>query len=188
MFGKKGFEKVGYGYGWVIIEDFFGEKLVGHTGGTSSSSGFLGFIPNRKFGIACACNSGNGGNLMAMVPILLSTFLLGKDPMKDLKFYEIEQKLSTLTGIYETYKGFLKVKVVKVGAFLYIEPEDGDFAYNQGLSIPLVPEKEDIENFKFYTLSGAGGRMSIDFIFDDKGKVDMLLERNRFRKVRELPK
>jgi len=183
-----GFGKEGYGYGWVIIEDFFGEKFLAHPGGTATSTAFLGLVPNRKLGIACASNSATGANLMAMVPILLSSFLLGADPMKDLKFFQVEQKLSMLTGVYETYKGFLKVKVVKVGPFLYIEPEDGLLAFNQGISIPLIPENEDIEDFKFYTLSGAGGRMSIDFVVEEGGKIDFLMERNRFRKVGELPK
>jgi CubicO group peptidase (beta-lactamase class C family) len=181
-----GFEKEGYGYGWVIIEDFFGEKFLAHPGGTQSSTAFLGILPSRKIGIACASNTGSGANLMAMVPILLSTFFVGKDPMNDLKFVQIEQKLAKLTGVYETYKGFLRVKVVKAGAFLYIEPEYGLLAYDQG--IPLIPDKEDVEDYKFYTLSGAGGRMSIEFIVNEKGNIDFLMERNRFRKVRELPK
>ncbi|MHA1488822.1 MAG: serine hydrolase [Promethearchaeota archaeon] len=181
------FGKEGYGYGWVIIEDLFGERFLGHPGGTSTSSAFLGVIPNRKFGIACACNSGTGGSLMMMIPILISTFLLGKDPKNDLKFYETEQKLSMLTGIYETYKGFLRVKVVKIGGFLFIEPEEGINTFNQGINIPLIPEKENIEDFKFYTLTGVGGRKSIDFIVNDKGHVDFIIERYRFRKVKELP-
>jgi len=181
-----GFEKEGYGYGWIILEDFFNEKLIFHPGGTNASTAFIGFIPSKKIGISCSCNSNAGSMLVASIPLLLFSFFLGKNPMKDLKFIEIEQKLSMLTGIYETYKGVISVMVVKRGPVLYIESTEGSFEFNGGLSIPLFPKSEYIEDFKFFTMSGAGGKMDIDFTVDKKGKVDLFIERNRFHKVRDL--
>jgi len=182
-----GFGKEGYGYGWIILEEFFGEKLVFHPGGTNASTAFLGFIPSKKIGISCACNFVAGSMLVASIPLFMFAALLGKNPIKDFKFIEIEQKLSMLTGVYETYKKVNQVKVVKRGPVLYIEPMEGPIEFNGGLSIPLFPKNEHVEDFKFFTMSGAGGRQSIDFSVEKKGKVDLFIERFRFHKIRDLP-
>ncbi len=178
-----GFEKEGYGYGWVIIEDFFGHKLVAHTGGTGVSSAFLGFIPDKKIGVASANNSGAADP--ASLPILILAFLLGKDPMKDLKMLEIEQQLASLTGVYETYKGINRISVVKKGPMLYLVGEDAPFSFNQGTSTPIIPES--IEDLKFYYLSGVGGKTSATFTKDSPNKISLYIDRNRFNKVRDLP-
>ena len=178
------FEKVGYGYGWIIIEDFFEHTTIFHVGGTNVSTSFIGFIPEKKFGIACACNSGGGYSLISAIPLLTMVFLLGKNPLKDIKFIEIEQKLTMLQGFYETYKGINKLSVIKRGAMLYIEPLEESAPFNNGMSAPLIPES--LDEFKFYFLSGLGGRTSVEFEVGSAGKIDLYIERNRFHKIKDL--
>ncbi len=178
------FEKVGYGYGWIIIEDFFEHTTIFHVGGTNVSTSFIGFIPEKKLGIACACNSGGGNSLISAIPLLTMVFLLGKNPLKDIKFIEIEQKLSLLQGFYETYKGINKLSVIKRGAVVYLEPEEGPTPFNNGMSAPLIPES--LDEFKFYFLSGLGGRTNVEFDVESAGKIDLYIERNRFHKIKDL--
>lgn len=178
-----GLGKEGYGYGWLTIEDFFGHKMIVHSGRTDVSSALLSLIPDRKIGIAAACNSGQSG-LIAPLAMLISTFLIGKDPLKDLKILEIEQSIAALTGIYETYKGINRLKVIKRGSMLYLVGDDEPFAFNQGMSIPLIPES--VENLKFYYFSGIGGKTFVTFVKDSPNKFSLYISNNHFHKVKEL--
>ena len=139
---------------------------------------------DKKLGITCACNSGAGSSLISAIPLLTITFLLGKNPLKDIKFIEIEQKLTMLQGVYETYKGINKISVIKRGSMLYLEPEEEPSPFNEGISAPLIPES--IDEFKFYFLSGVGGRTSVEFDVVSANKIDLYFGRDRFHKMRDL--
>lgn len=168
--------KMGYGYGWMIIDDFLGHKLMRHGGSTGVSSAQLMFIPDLRIGLTAAANVGQ-----SPVAVLLSAlvFLMGKDPEKEIPDFEIEEKLSMLAGEYETYKGINKVSVTKKGPLLYVESEMG----GAKTSYPLISETDRIENFKFYAISAPGKRMPVEFVLDSSGKIDLYIERNRFHKI-----
>jgi CubicO group peptidase (beta-lactamase class C family) len=141
--------RMGYGYGWMVAEDFLGHKLVSHGGSTGVSSAGLMFVPDLKVGIAAACNVGNGPT-----PIYLGalTFLMGRDPEKEIPDFEINKKLGMLTGKYAIYKGIRKASVVKKGAMLFVEIKYG----SDEISYPLIPETDKIDDFRFYAIVGPG--------------------------------
>jgi CubicO group peptidase (beta-lactamase class C family) len=173
--GSRG--KEGYGYGWAVLEDFLGHKSVSHSGSTAVSSAYLAFIPDLKIGIAAAANAGS-----TPVPLLRGAlaFLMGKDPEKEMPFFEREKKLGMLVGTYETYKGVNKASVVKKGGLLYLEIKE---KYMES-SDPLIPETEKIEEFKFYMVTETGDKMPVEFEVDSAGKIDLYVERNRYHKIR----
>ena len=175
--GLLGKEK--YGYGWEIVENFLGHKLVSHGGNVGVSSANLGFVPDQKIGVAIACNT----DVILGVPITLAALalLMGKDPEKEIPFFEIEKKLSMLAGAYESYKGITKISVVKKGGLLYAESKEKGME----MSLPLIPESEKIENFKFYAIAGPGLKMAVEFVVDPSGKIDAYMERLRLHKIGE---
>lgn len=79
-----------------------------------------------------------------------------------------------------SYKGVLKILVVKKGALLYLESEEKAMH----MSVPLIPETEKIENFKFYIISTSGGKMPVEFTVDASGKIDLCIERTSFHRIR----
>lgn len=171
--------KEGYGYGWGIYENFLGHKLVRHGGSTAVSSAYLAFVPDLKIGVAGAANVGVGPD-----PVLLGAlaFLMGKDPEKEIPFFEREKKLGKLAGSYQTYKGINKVSIVKKAGLLYLEVKEKWMEASE----PLIPETEKIENFKFYMVAPTGDKMPVEFTIDSSGKIDLYVERNRFHKVGNL--
>jgi len=172
-FGNYG--KMGYGYGWLVAEDFLGHKIVMHGGSTGVSSAQLMFIPDLKIGIAAAANIGQ-----TPMPVLIGALatLIGKDPEKEIPDFEIERKLAVLVGEYETYKGINKVSVKKKGSLLYVDSE----MWGTKTSYPLIPETDKIEDYKFYTIPGPGKKAPVEFVVDSSGKIDLYMERNRFHK------
>lgn len=163
--GKNFFGIRGYGYGWGIQENFFGHKLIAHSGSTGVSSAQLAFIPDEKIGVAIAANIGSSAS--PQVPLAL---LLGKDPEKNLPFLEIEKKLSMLEGKYEAYKKLNKVSVVRRGSLLYLvrgQDETGT---------PLIPESDSMEDLKFY-IYGVGAKTLVEFEVDPEGRVHLYLDR-----------
>lgn len=177
-YGSQG--KEGYGYGWGIYENFLGHKLVRHGGSTAVSSAYLAFVPELKIGVAGAANVGAGPD-----PVLLGAlaFLMGKDPEKEIPFFEREKRLGKLTGLYQTYKGINKVSIVKKAGLLYLEVKEKWME----ASDPLIPENEKIENFKFHIISPTGDKMPVEFTVDPSGKIDLYVERNRYHKIGNIP-
>jgi CubicO group peptidase (beta-lactamase class C family) len=166
----------GYGYGWGIYENFLGHKLVRHGGSTAVSSAYLAFVPDLKIGVAGAANVGAGPD-----PVLLGAlaFLMGRDPEKEMPFFEREKKLGKLAGLYQTYKGINKATIVKKAGLLYLEVKEKWMEASE----PLIPETEKLENLKFYMVTPTGDKMPVEFTVDSSGKVDLYVERNRFHKV-----
>jgi CubicO group peptidase (beta-lactamase class C family) len=173
--GSRGTE--GYGYGWLVQEDFLGHRLVGHSGSTLLSSAWLAFVPDLRIGIAAATNSG-----AVPLPVLRGALalLMGKDPEKELPFFEREKKLNMLAGVYETYKGINKASVVKKGGLLYLETKE---KYGESRD-PLIPETEEMEGFRFNIVSETGDTMPVWFKVDSPEKIDLFVERNRYHKTR----
>ena len=174
-FGNYG--KMGYGYGWLVADDFLGHKIVMHGGSTGVSSAQLMFMPDLKIGIAAAANSGQ-----TPMPVLIGALvtLMGKDPEKEIPDFEIERKLAVLVGEYETYKGINKASVKKKGSLLYVDSE----MWGTKTSYPLIPETDKIEEYKFYTISGPSKRTPVEFVVDSSDKIDLYIDRNRFHKIR----
>jgi len=179
------FGREGYGYGWTILEDFLGHKLVGHDGDTGVSSAHLSFVPELKIGVVAAANRGSSTYPpVCPEPVLLGALalLMGKDPMKEIPFFEIENRFKMLTGVYEKYKGIDRLSVVQKGGMLYLDSKETD------MIVPLVPENDKVENCKFYTIPVPGGKFPVEFEVSSSGEIDLYIERNRFHKIAPIRK
>ncbi len=167
-----------YGYGLSIIPNFFGHKLVGHGGSVLVYTAYMGYIPEKKVGVALLAN-GSGYPLSQMGMYALA-LLLDKNPY-ELPFIKYEKAYELLSGLYETYKGTMDARVVPKGGLLQIEICD---KYTD-MIIPLIPE--DIEgNVKRFYAVQAGGKLPVEFIVEGD-RVELIYERYRLRKVGSLP-
>jgi CubicO group peptidase (beta-lactamase class C family) len=183
------FGREGYGYGWIIVENFFGQKIIVHGGNTMVTTSALFIVPEKKICIAMASNTNRATDLTLGIPIIIITTLLGKNPMKDIPFLAFDEKLSKLTGAYETYKGTHKMSVVNRGGLLYIEAEDRRISFAgipQGTGVPLIPTNDNFEDLKFFIINGPGARSTVEFSTDSKGNVDLYIAEWVFHKVKKL--
>jgi len=163
-----------YAYGLMTIPNFLGYKLVGHGGSVLTATAYIGYIPERKIGIALLANG--SGYPLSQLGMYGLALMLGEDPEK-LPFIKLERQLESLTGRYQTYKGTMDAQVVKKGSFLCVIIKD---KYMEEV-VPLFPENLEGNVKTFYTLQGAG-KLKVEFIVNGKD-VDLLFERYRLKRV-----
>ena len=166
-----------YGYGLMTVPNFLGYKLVGHGGSVLTATAYIGYIPERKIGIALLANG--SGYPLSQLGMYGLALMLGRNP-EELPFIKMEKQLEALTGRYETYKGTMDAQVVKKGSFLCIVIKD---KYMEEV-IPLFPENLEGSVKTFYTLQG-GGKLKVEFMVNGKD-VDLIYERYRLKRVGSL--
>ncbi len=167
-----------YGWGLGINPDFFGKRLVGHGGSVLIATGQMYFLPAEGWGVMLLAN-GSGYPLSQMAQFAL-TVLLEEDPDL-LDFRQGEVALADFEGVYEAYKGNYRGKVRRTGDLLQFETSSKYFSQK----VPLIPEKITPDTSRFFVLRG-GSKLPVEFVRDGKGKVELLFERYKLRKVSEL--
>jgi len=160
----------GYGYGWSIEKDFFGQTLISHGGSTGVSSAYVAFLPAQKTGIAAMANI---GSLPADVLKAALTEFLGIE-MEKFPSIVLEEKLDLLTGNYENYLGITEVSISRKGPLLFLEGTEGSY--------PLIPENENMDNNIFHAYYAPGQKALIEFDVKSPAEIDLYVERNRFHK------
>jgi len=164
------------GYGWGLSEsDFYGRRMIGHSGMMLVCTAAMQFLPEQKLGVIVMSN-GTGYAMANFASFALAT-ALGEDPWA-MPALATERTLRSLAGKYETYRGTYAVEVKRSGDFLKL-----DFTNKLSVSdLPLVPEDlSDPDNPRFFTLGG-GRKTLVDFHVRD-GQVDLIYERYRFRRT-----
>jgi len=166
-----------YGYGLSITPNFFGKKLVGHGGSVLVYTAYMGYIPEKRVGIALLANG--SGYPITQMGLYGLALMLDENP-ENLPFIKLERAYDLLTGLYDTYKGTMKAQVVSKGGILQLEIKDKYV----DMIIPLIPEDVEGEVKRFYTIQ-TGGKLPVEFTV--KGdKVDLVYERYRLKKVGNL--
>ena len=163
-----------YAYGLMTIPNFLGYKLVGHGGSVLTATAYIGYITEKRVGIALLANG--SGYPLSQLGMYGLALMLNENPEK-LPFIKLDKQLEPLTGKYQTYKGTMDVEVLKADSFLLIKIKD---KYME-MTIPLVPENLEGNIKTFYTLQG-GGKLPVEFIVNGE-KIDLIYERYRLRKV-----
>ncbi len=173
----------GYGYGWMISH-YFGEKIIIHPGGTDTGVAVLAFVPDKKVGLVTMCNCRGGEALMLFIGYAILAVLLGKNPVTDLPFLNLMQKLNTFTGVYHTYRGIMKARIENHGFLLHFVRDATKI--NPRVDIPLIPEDNGFETNKFYVVTGPGGKMPVEFFFKKKEPVSLYFGQTYYKKVKDL--
>jgi CubicO group peptidase (beta-lactamase class C family) len=176
--------KEGYGYAWFITQ-YFGEKIIFHTGGTGTGIAVLLFVPEKKVGVVAHINTSGGESLALFLVFAGLAILLGKNPMTDFPPLQIMQKYSALTGVYKSYKGIAEATVENRGGLLYFVQKPGVFTPET--PFPLIPDDDFLKNNKFYIHTGLGGKIDLEFNVKKRGQVEGLFFQGiYFAKVRNL--
>lgn len=171
--------KTGYGFGLAIHDNFFGYKLVQHSGSYMGSSAWFALIPEKKIGAVFLSNKHPSPRMLAQVVLMM---LLGKDPETDHNLLNIRAHHKKLTGKYETYRSLNKMQIISRGGALF-------YSIGEKIKNPLpiypIPEKtKDPENLDYYVPTEIGGLMPFQFeIRDDQTWIHM--ERDKWKKVND---
>jgi CubicO group peptidase (beta-lactamase class C family) len=160
----------GYGYGWSIDKNYFGETLVGHGGNVITSANEFLFIPSKKMGVIIGTNTDNFIFLHKLVNGLLALYL-GHDFEKENKLLQIQAKQQKLVGKYKNYIDVGSVEIVNKLGMLYLNIKIGARESNY----PLIPE--NIDEYKYY-YNIAQFKMSVRFIIDKKERIYLNYDRN----------
>jgi CubicO group peptidase (beta-lactamase class C family) len=171
------FGEESYGYGLSITPNFLGNKLVSHGGSVLVYTAYMGYIPEKKIGIALMANG--SGYPLSQIGLYGLALMLNENP-ENLPFIKIERVHDMLTGLYETYKGTMKAQVVSKGGILQLEIKDK----YMDMIIPLIPENIEGHAKKFYAIQ-SGGKLPVEFTVEEN-KVELIYERYRLKKVSNL--
>ena len=162
-----------YGYG-LILEDFYGEKLVGHSGHVGVATAQISFLPKQNLGVAILANGGGYATSQFAKTALAS--YLEKDISK-LTFMATDNSLSNLTGRYQAYKGTINAKVIKHADFLKLFIGQGENAEEQ----ILVPKTLGKDKSRFFTLLN-GVSLDVEF-YNRNGNIEFIFERYKFKRI-----
>jgi len=158
-----------YGYGWVVNQDFYGHTLVYHSGNIGVSTAYVGFIPEAKIGVALVSNSENI-HTAYVGAFALTGYSASK--RRASQFVKYQRLIDTLSGAYENFSGTVRLELRQVGSMLYASfSQEGATQ-----TFPVILEDE--------SLSVVVGVEHIPIeLISAPGRVDLLIERNRFHRV-----
>jgi len=166
-----------YAYGLHVLDDFFGEKLIGHSGSLIVATSYIGFSPRSNIGVAVMSN-GNGYAMSAIAKAALAT-MLGKTP-RDLAFVRNEDLTKELAGCYQTFRGTVKIKLTREGDCLRMEYLCGDQPPGP---VPLIPESLGDPSEPRFVTHVDGARLGVQFHRRAGEPAEMIYERYKFRRT-----
>lgn len=173
------FGEEGYGYGLWIIPDFLGRRVIGHGGSVLVYTAHMAYIPEEGIGIVLLANA--SGPRLAQLALYGLALMLDADP-EALPFVIHGRAVEELPGVYEAFRGTMRVEVRPLGEMLIISIKD---KHSEQL-IPLVPEDLSGGVKRFYTLQN-GRKLPVEFLVDGEG-VRLVYERYCFQRVGPLPR
>ncbi len=165
-----------YGYGFLVLPDFFGDTLIGHGGSIGISTSFIGFLKNQKVGVAVLMNG--TGIPTEFIGIVALAMLAGQDPYQ-LPFVVNEGYYAPLTGTYRTYMNTVEARVRRQNDFLSVTFKYDDY---RSVTTALAPDIIGRDYCRFYTVA-FGSRMNVEFYIRENGQVELLYERYLLRKA-----
>lgn len=165
------FDQIMYGYGWMSINNFFGKKLVSHSGSVAASSGYVGFLPELNVSVSIGANASDcPTSRIGMYALAL--FIDDVDP-EELPFIKVEKKREALKGNYQDYRGYTNVEVLDGQDGLLNMKIDSDEFHT---TLPII-----LDGNKAYTING-NAKMELEIRMKSEREVEIFFERHRFVK------
>jgi CubicO group peptidase (beta-lactamase class C family) len=167
---------VEYGYG-LQVEEFLGDRLVGHGGAIVVSNAWFGYLEDAGVGVAVACTT-TPETLPSDVGPGILAILEGADPAEAVPHFRLTEALDAVTGEYESYRDVTAATVEREGGTLAFTQDTG----LGGQELALTPETIEDDLLVCSTVAGSGRRHTVRFDLDGDD-VTCFFERSRF--VRE---
>ena len=163
-----------YGFGLGSTQDSWGNIEVNHGGSVTTATAQLAFIPEKRVGVIALANA--TGYPLSYIADYALAVLMGNDP-EQLPVIRFERSLAEVEGVYETYKGTMKCKVMRRGSLLSLEIGD---RYRE-VSVPLIPIDwlGDVKHFEALV----GDMKQTMEVYSDGGKQYLIYERYKMKKV-----
>ena len=166
-----------YGYGVGVTPDFHGYNMISHGGSILVSTAHMSFIPELKAGVVMMANS--AAPPWGDIAEGIYCSLLGLDPFEEVPSLIVKKKLRMLAGTYKTFKDIERVEVQYKGGMLYLRSKT---PFTDTL-IPLIPRDSLLGSTMFYIYMD-GVESPVEFQVQDKGDIDLYIERYRYHKTR----
>ncbi len=166
--------KEAYGYGLKVTQDFYGFKLVDHSGSILVHTGYMGYVRDKGVGVVLLANG--SGYPLSFIGQYILAMLIDEDP-EELPFIWKDKVLRKLEGTYQLYKGTVKADVEKRGSLLYLIMKEGA----RKIETPLFPLKLSYGYAIFKTIS-YWREYTVEFRVKE-GSVEFIYERYKFRKI-----
>jgi len=179
-----GFGPEGYGYGWFVLDDFEGMKIVFHPGGVGIGAATNVFCPTLGIGISGVCNNAKE-DVITMLALAIILALNGKNFMDTFTAFSLEAKMGRLTGKYQNYKGITKVEISMRSGLLWFASIDEN-ANSAPVPMPMIPVHDNLETFEFYLYKGVGIKTKDKFEIDDNGAIHLYHDIYHLHKVKDL--
>ncbi len=172
------FGTAGYGYGFGVHDNFYGHKLVHHSGSwPNGSSSWIAMLPELQLGVVILSNKHPSPRMFAVSSLAM---LLGVDIQKEFPLFKYRNHISKLTGEYTLYKGLARMNIEYQRGMLYIK-----FLYG-GLDAALIPIETGKENsitLNYYILNEIGEKDPVYFEMDKNGTLWMNHSSMRWKKL-----
>ncbi len=162
-----------YGYGWAV-DELSDEKLIGHGGSIGVASGYIGFMDD--LGVALVANTSPSFSMGEIGKAVLA-IMRGREA-RDLPFFARKNKMESVTGNYESYRGIKEVEIEKEYGLLKLTFKER----LESQKLILIPENKAIDDFKFYYLDGNGKKNTVKFDIGKDGIIDLYIGRWRLHK------
>lgn len=165
----------GYGFGWMR-HSIAGDEAVGHGGSILVSTAYAGFLADAEIGVVVACNTTADPHPIE-VGLGCLALAVGGD-RTDVPALALQEKCGAVAGEYEAFRGDPSATVEADGGALSVEVSS-DLG---GRELAAFPETLDPDDHSFYTVTGAGARVPVEF---DLGcePADLFFQRHRFQRT-----
>lgn len=160
----------GYGYG-LEVGELLGEPVVGHQGGIYVSGGYVGFLPERGYGVALAFNA-TGQPVVSTGKAVLA-LVCGEDPTDAVDPLAARERIDAVIGTYGATRGEMTATVEPGPAGTVRVTLDG-----RDRSFTASPEW-DRSGISFSATMGGGVRWRAEFR-EAAGRTDLLLSTGKW--------
>jgi hypothetical protein len=132
------------GLGWML-DEWDGERVLGHGGNTIGQASFLKVLPDRPFAITLLTNSTTGGALWRDLSRFLFTDIAGVHPPENPKLPAVAPKvdLKRYEGTYAKLGLEAELKAEKTGLFATLT-QSGALASGPPQNATLMPVDKEI--------------------------------------------
>lgn len=164
----------GYGYGWMR-RPVAGARVISHGGSLLTSSSAIGFLPEEEFGVALCCASQPNIHPTEILEGIIA-IIQGESPESAVPTLAYHDRIDTLTGEYESYRGIISADISEAGGYMNVTLQAGALEEEY----VLIPDDPTLEEWSF-TVPQAGRGLPVEFVETTEG-VDLFWDRYRLHK------